>query len=123
MGASAVAKIGGSATAAAQFTDAHGARRTIASVTGDAYASAGAEATAHAHVGFEHGRLSFDAGAGLAWGFGAGYGVRGSVDLDAAKAAALEGLDGLTGGAVTRVESDLADARSAVTAVADDLRD
>jgi hypothetical protein len=118
VGASAVAKIDGSVTGAAQFRDADGNERSIASVTGDAYASAGAEAQAHAHFGFDRGQVSFDLGAGAAWGYGAGYGVRGQVDLDAAKDAALEGIDHATGGEVTRVEQDLAAAKSAVTAAA-----
>lgn len=65
--------------------------------------------------------MSFDLGAGAAWGLGAGYDVRGSVDVDAAKAAALEGLDHATGGAVTRAEHGLDEARSAVQSVASDL--
>jgi hypothetical protein len=105
VGASAVARIEGDATASVQFTGNDGRRHSIGSVGVTGYASAGAEAAAHAHIGFDRGKVSFDLGAGLAWGLGAGASVHGEIDLNEVKNAALDGLDNLTGGAVSEARS------------------
>jgi uncharacterized membrane protein (Fun14 family) len=115
VGASAVAKIEGSATAAAQFTDDAGQKETLGSVTGSAYASAGAEAEAHAHVGYDDGTVSFDVGAGAALGLGAGYDVKGSFDVHAAEDAGKQVLEH-AGSTVATVEAD-------ATAVEDKVED
>ena len=93
VGASAVAKIEGSATAAIQFTNADGNKESIGGITGSAYASAGAEAQAHARFGYDNGRISFDVGAGAALGLGAGYELKGDFDVHAAEHAGLQALE------------------------------
>ncbi len=109
VGASAVAKIEGDVTGAVQYTDANGERRSIGSIAATGYGSVGAEAAAHARIGFDRGKLSFDLGAGAAWGFGAGGGVSGEVDLRELGRAGLQAADKLTGGA-------LSDVREAISA-------
>jgi hypothetical protein len=51
------------------------------SVTGSGYVSAGAEARAHASLGYDDGRLNLSFGAGAALGLGAGANVAISVDV------------------------------------------
>jgi hypothetical protein len=51
-------------------------------VKGNAYASAGAEATAKGSIGYEDGKLKFQLNAGLAVGVGGGAGVNVEVDVN-----------------------------------------
>ncbi|MCB9641045.1 MAG: hypothetical protein H6728_12210 [Myxococcales bacterium] len=59
------------------------------SVTGSAYASAGAEARAHGSIGFDDGKLTISGGLGAALGIGAGADVAITVDVGAIGDAAV----------------------------------
>lgn len=105
VGASASAKIDATATAALEYKDKAGKEQTIASFTADGYVQAGAAAEAHARVGYDNGTITFDIGAGVSWGVGAGYDLKGSVNVKNLAGAVVDGIDNLTDGAITRAEN------------------
>lgn len=122
VGASAVAKIEGSVKAQPQYTDSKGETHSLGSITASGYASAGAEAQAHAHIGFDKGKISFDLGAGAALGLGLGGGVKGEIDLNEVKNAAVDMADKATGGAITAAKTAVEDAKKEVENVVDEVK-
>jgi hypothetical protein len=106
IGASASAKLDAQATATLEYQDEKGAEKPLASVTADGYVQAGVSAEAHARLGYDDGTITFDVGASVAWGVGAGYDVKGSVNVKNIAGAVVDGVDHATDGAVTAVEEE-----------------